>query len=103
MQLRSGSLGAPSEPALAGSVIDGSLIGATRDTLVSAFVGLAIGAAIGLLAGLALGIVVPLDRARGDDHRGDPADPLGGAAVLAPFVYRLGRHPFTVERAVRFR
>lgn len=63
MQLRSGSLGAPSEPALAGSVIDGSLLGATRDTLVSAFAGLAIGAAIGLLAGLALGIVVPLDRA----------------------------------------
>ena len=27
----------------------------------------------------------------------------GEADVLAPFVYRLGRHPFTVERAVRFR
>jgi hypothetical protein len=27
----------------------------------------------------------------------------GAADVLAPFVYRLGRHPFTVERAVRFR
>lgn len=26
-----------------------------------------------------------------------------GAEVFAPFVYRLGRHPFTVERAVRFR
>jgi hypothetical protein len=25
------------------------------------------------------------------------------AARFAPFVYRLGRHPFTVERAVRFR
>ena len=23
--------------------------------------------------------------------------------IFAPFVYRLGRHPFTVERAVRFR
>ena len=23
--------------------------------------------------------------------------------AFAPFVYRLGRHPFTVERAVRFR
>jgi hypothetical protein len=23
--------------------------------------------------------------------------------LFAPFVYRLGRHPFTVERAVRFR
>jgi hypothetical protein len=27
----------------------------------------------------------------------------GEASVFAPFVYRLGRHPFTVERAVRFR
>jgi hypothetical protein len=27
----------------------------------------------------------------------------GEADVFAPFVYRLGRHPFTVERAVRFR
>ena len=27
----------------------------------------------------------------------------GGTGVFAPFVYRLGRHPFTVERAVRFR
>ena len=28
---------------------------------------------------------------------------LATAERLAPFVYRLGRHPFTVERAVRFR
>jgi hypothetical protein len=27
----------------------------------------------------------------------------GETDVFAPFVYRLGRHPFTVERAVRFR
>jgi hypothetical protein len=27
----------------------------------------------------------------------------GEADDFAPFVYRLGRHPFTVERAVRFR
>jgi hypothetical protein len=27
----------------------------------------------------------------------------GETGVFAPFVYRLGRHPFTVERAVRFR
>jgi hypothetical protein len=25
------------------------------------------------------------------------------SGCFAPFVYRLGRHPFTVERAVRFR
>src|SRR5712671_2696618 len=32
-------------------------------------------------------------------------DRVGGgeAETFAPFVYRLGRHPFTVERAVRFR
>src|SRR5581483_6428128 len=28
---------------------------------------------------------------------------FGRRQALAPFVYRLGRHPFTVERAVRFR
>jgi hypothetical protein len=27
----------------------------------------------------------------------------GQGLLFAPFVYRLGRHPFTVERAVRFR
>jgi hypothetical protein len=27
----------------------------------------------------------------------------GKTDLFAPFVYRLGRHPFTVERAVRFR
>src|ERR1019366_345338 len=27
----------------------------------------------------------------------------GSPYHFAPFVYRLGRHPFTVERAVRFR
>jgi hypothetical protein len=28
---------------------------------------------------------------------------VAAQASFAPFVYRLGRHPFTVERAVRFR
>jgi hypothetical protein len=37
-------------------------------------------------------------KARSRDRAG-----RGKAADLAPFVYRLGRHPFTVERAVRFR
>jgi hypothetical protein len=40
-------------------------------------------------------------------HQSETAMPRpvgpGEADVLAPFVYRLGRHPFTVERAVRFR
>ena len=35
----------------------------------------------------------------------DAAASIGGVepGAFAPFVYRLGRHPFTVERAVRFR
>jgi hypothetical protein len=32
-----------------------------------------------------------------------PSIGRGEAGAFAPFVYRLGRHPFTVERAVRFR
>jgi hypothetical protein len=32
-----------------------------------------------------------------------PCDQVGRSEAFAPFVYRLGRHPFTVERAVRFR
>jgi|SRR5579872_2571851 ABC-type nitrate/sulfonate/bicarbonate transport system permease component len=42
---------------------DGSLLAATRDTLASAFAGLAIGGAIGLTLGIALGAIRPLDRA----------------------------------------
>jgi hypothetical protein len=38
-------------------------------------------------------------------RNGNAATPTGRdkAGSFAPFVYRLGRHPFTVERAVRFR
>ncbi|MDR3468885.1 MAG: ABC transporter permease subunit [Xanthobacteraceae bacterium] len=63
--LQSDTLAAPSEiaVALAASAVDGSLLVATRDTLLSAFAGLLIGAAIGLGAGLALGLVDILDRA----------------------------------------
>jgi ABC-type nitrate/sulfonate/bicarbonate transport system permease component len=62
--LRSDSLAAPSEiaRAFAEAVGDGSLLAATRDTLLSAFAGLAIGGIIGLLLGIALGMIPVLDR-----------------------------------------
>src|SRR4030088_1335717 len=62
--LRSDSLAAPSEIAMAfaQAVGDGSLLQATRDTLLSAFGGLAIGGSIGLLLGIALGMSVVRDR-----------------------------------------
>src|SRR4051794_21726114 len=62
--LRSDSLAAPSEILLAfgEAVVDGSLLAATRDTLLSAFAGLAIGGSIGLLLGIALGTMPVLDR-----------------------------------------
>jgi ABC-type nitrate/sulfonate/bicarbonate transport system permease component len=62
--LQSDSLAPPSAilHAWAESVIDGSLLRATRDTLLSAFAGLGVGAAIGLLAGLALGLFEAVDR-----------------------------------------
>ena len=41
---------------------DGSLIAATRDTLISAFGGLVLGAGLGLLLGIALGSLRALDR-----------------------------------------
>lgn len=41
---------------------DGSLVSATRDTMMSAFGGLLVGAGLGLLAGVAVGSVRALDR-----------------------------------------
>ena len=54
----------PSQAALAfvEAIRDGSLIQATRDTLIAAFGGLALGAAIGLALGGALGLSRTLDR-----------------------------------------
>ena len=62
--LHSDSVAAPSQIAVAfaEAVGDGSLLQATRDTLVSAFAGLAIGGSIGLLLGIALGMIAVLDR-----------------------------------------
>jgi ABC-type nitrate/sulfonate/bicarbonate transport system permease component len=63
-QLQSDSLAPPSAVAgaLAEAFKDGSVLTATRDTLISAFAGLAIGGAIGLAFGIALGIFRIFDR-----------------------------------------
>jgi NitT/TauT family transport system permease protein len=60
----SDSIAPPSDVlvAFAGALRDGSLLIATRDTLISAFAGLAIGAAIGLALGVLFGSVRSLDR-----------------------------------------
>jgi ABC-type nitrate/sulfonate/bicarbonate transport system permease component len=60
----SDSVAPPSEVIVAfvGALADGSLLLATRDTLASAFGGLAIGGIIGLVLGIILGSVRALDR-----------------------------------------
>ena len=62
--VQSDSLAPPSAIALAllGTLADGSLLTATRDTLASAFSGLALGGAIGLVLGIALGLSRVFDR-----------------------------------------
>jgi ABC-type nitrate/sulfonate/bicarbonate transport system permease component len=64
VQLQSDSLAPPSAiaAALAEAFQDGSVLIATRDTLISAFAGLLIGGAIGLAFGIALGIFQIFDR-----------------------------------------
>jgi NitT/TauT family transport system permease protein len=62
--LQSDSLAPPSAVAVAlvEAFRDGSVLIATRDTLISAFAGLAIGGAVGLAFGIALGIFHIFDR-----------------------------------------
>jgi NitT/TauT family transport system permease protein len=62
--LQSDSLAPPSAiaTALARTFQDGSILTATRDTLVSAFAGLLIGGGVGLAFGIALGIFHAFDR-----------------------------------------
>jgi NitT/TauT family transport system permease protein len=62
--LQSDSLAPPSAiaAALAEAFRDGSILTATRDTLVSAFAGLLLGGAVGLAFGIALGIFRIFDR-----------------------------------------
>jgi len=64
VDLQSDSLAPPSAiaAALAAAFKDGSILTATRDTLISAFAGLSIGSAIGLALGIALGIFHIFDR-----------------------------------------
>lgn len=62
--VQSDSLAPPSAitVALVEALRDGSILKATRDTLASAFAGLAIGGSIGLSLGILLGLVRSLDR-----------------------------------------
>ncbi|HYI31254.1 MAG TPA: ABC transporter permease subunit [Bradyrhizobium sp.] len=62
--LQSDSLAPPSAIAVAlvEAFQDGSMLTATRDTLISAFAGLSIGGAVGLAFGIALGIFHGFDR-----------------------------------------
>jgi NitT/TauT family transport system permease protein len=64
VHLQSDSLAPPSAIALALAAAfgDGSILTATRDTLIPAFTGLLIGSAIGLVFGIALGIFHVFDR-----------------------------------------
>lgn len=64
IDLQSDSLAPPSAAAaaFAGAFRDGSVLIATRDTLISAFAGLLIGGAVGLALGIALGIFHIFDR-----------------------------------------
>ena len=64
VQLQSDSLAPPSAiaAALVEAFQDGSVLAATRDTLISAFAGLSIGGVVGLAFGIALGIFRIFDR-----------------------------------------
>ena len=64
VHLQSDSLAPPSAivAALVEAFQDGSVLTATRDTLISAFAGLSIGGAVGLAFGIALGIFHIFDR-----------------------------------------
>jgi ABC-type nitrate/sulfonate/bicarbonate transport system permease component len=62
--LHSDSLAPPSAiaAALVEAFSDGSILIATRDTLISAFAGLLLGGSLGLMLGIALGIIRAFDR-----------------------------------------
>jgi ABC-type nitrate/sulfonate/bicarbonate transport system permease component len=91
----SDSVAPPSEvlAALAGALADGSLLEATRDTLASAFGGLAIGGVVGLVVGVLLGSFPALNRLMEvtlELVRPIPSVALGPVALVAlGFGYRL--------------
>jgi len=64
VEIHSDALAAPSAilMALVGAFADGSILAATRDTLISACAGLLLGSALGLALGIALGLVRPFDQ-----------------------------------------
>lgn len=88
--LQSDSLAPPSAivAAFFESIGDGSLLIATRDTLVSAFAGLAIGAVVGLLFGLALGISTLFDRSM--EVTVESIRPIPSVALLPIALIALG-------------
>jgi ABC-type nitrate/sulfonate/bicarbonate transport system permease component len=78
--------------AVAGAIVealgDGSMLEATRDTLISAFTGLAIGASLGLLLGVVLGSVRWLDRLL--DLTIEVLRPIPSVAVIPIALVALG-------------
>jgi ABC-type nitrate/sulfonate/bicarbonate transport system permease component len=90
--LQSDSLAPPSAiaVALAEAFQDGSILVATRDTLVSAFAGLLVGGAVGLTLGMALGIFRIFDRLMEVTIRPIPSIALLPIALIAlGFGYRM--------------
>jgi NitT/TauT family transport system permease protein len=74
--------------ALVESLADGTLLEATRDTLISAFVGLGIGAGLGLALGILLGSLRALDRLM--DPTIELLRPIPSVAVIPIALVALG-------------
>jgi len=90
IHLQSDSLAPPSAIARAfgEAVADGSVLTATRDTLISAFAGLLIGGAVGLAFGIALGIFQIFDRLM--EVTIDAIRPIPSIALLPIALIALG-------------
>ena len=103
--LQSDSLAPPSAIAiaLAGAFADFSILAATRDTLFSAFAGLAIGTVDRARARHRLRDFGHAQPADGSDGRGDPADPLDRAAADRADRARLRLPHGNRDRGVRLR
>ena len=101
----SDSIAPPSQvaSALLGALADGSLAGATRDTLVSAFGGLAIGAGLGLALGVMLGSLAPARPADGADDRTPQTHSLGRGHPDRPGRARLRLSAGNRDRRLRLR
>jgi ABC-type nitrate/sulfonate/bicarbonate transport system permease component len=93
------SLAAPSDiaAALGAALLDGSMLAATRDTLIAAGAGLAIGGFLGLALGILFGLVRPVDRLM--EVTVEVVRPIPSVAVLpiALLVFGFG---YTMEIAI---